>query len=65
MNTEEITAGAIRTTDMAKRQMAAASLEWNFKNITKFEPVFSPYFELMGIDPKTKQPIKNVQQQQV
>lgn len=61
MNTEEITAGAIRTTDMTKRQMAAASLQWNFKNITKFEPVFSAYFKQMGIDPVTKLALKQPQ----
>jgi ubiquitin-conjugating enzyme E2 J2 len=37
MNSDEITAGAIRTTDLQKRQLAATSLTYNFKNITKFE----------------------------
>jgi ubiquitin-conjugating enzyme E2 J2 len=45
MNSDEITAGAIRTTDLQKRQLAATSLTYNFKNITKFELMFKPYFE--------------------
>lgn len=54
MNTDEITAGAIRTTESQKRQLAAISLDWNFKNITKFETIFKPYFDKLGIDPTTK-----------
>lgn len=54
MNEEEITAGAIRTTESQKRQYAAQSLSYNFKSIAKFEPIFKPYFDQMGIDPVTK-----------
>jgi ubiquitin-conjugating enzyme E2 J2 len=54
MCAEEFTAGAIRTTEAQKRQFALSSLEYNFKSITKFEIIFRPYFEYIGIDPVTK-----------
>lgn len=57
MDSDEVTAGAIRTTDSQKRLFAMSSLDYNFKNITKFEEMFKPYFASMGIDPVTNRPL--------
>jgi ubiquitin-conjugating enzyme E2 J2 len=47
----EDTAGSIRTSEQQKRVFAANSLNYNFTSIQKFEQVFMPYFEKIGIDP--------------
>ena len=54
---DEFTAGAIRTTEAEKRSFAITSLDYNFKNITKFEQIFKPYFGKIGIDEITKKAI--------
>ena len=53
MLTEEVTAGAVKTSDGVKRNFAAGSLEFNFRRKEQFTGLFGAQFEQVGIDPKT------------
>lgn len=52
---KENTVGSMNKTDAERRAMAEASLAWNFTKFEKFEPLFKTYFEVIGINPTTKQ----------
>ncbi len=55
MLSKEMTAGGIKTSDEKKKQLAKASLTYNFKKEAQFVKLFGDYFEMVGIDPVTKQ----------
>ena len=51
----EHTVGSKQQSDADRRKLAEGSLAWNFTKFDKFEPLFKDYFEVIGINPVSKE----------